>query len=53
MDIEGTFNGPVKGFQHNINHELLIAELHVYGFSKDSLKILLNIIFLSVLGQNY
>ena len=51
MDTEGTFNGPVKGFQHNINHELLIAELHVYGFSKDSLKILN--IFLSVLGQNY
>ena len=25
-----------------INHELLIAKLHTYGFSKDSLKIFLN-----------
>ena len=46
-----------------INHELLIAKLHVYGFSTDALEVLLSylqdrwqrvkIIQLSVLGHSY
>ena len=27
---------------HNINHELLIAKLHTYGFEKSASKLLLN-----------